>query len=274
MIGIIGAGTMGKGIAIEFARFNHKVVLISVERHLSEQMLHDEVLRLTEKYSFENKDDIINNIETTNVYSDLINCNLIIEAVSENLGKKRNALNEAKEFINKSSIVASNTSSLSIQEIFDGIIPLDRVVGLHFFNPVQIMKLVELSYLDKSSELTTSKAKVYAESLEKEVVLVKNSPGFIVNRLLIPMINEAARIVDEGIATIEDIDRAMKFGANHPMGPLKLSDLIGNDITLAILNVLKEKNDNMEISNILKEKVKSSQLGRKSGIGFYEYRKK
>ena len=274
MIGIIGAGTMGKGIAIEFARFNHKVVLISVERHLSKQMLHDEVLRLTEKYSFENKEDIINNIETTNVYNDLIDCNLIIEAVSEDLDKKRNSLNEAKEYICENTIVASNTSSLSIKDIFSGIIPLERVVGLHFFNPVQIMKLIELSFLDESSQFIINEARKYAESIEKEVVLVKNSPGFIVNRLLIPMINEAARIVDEGIATIEDIDRAMKFGANHPMGPLRLSDLIGNDITLAILNVLNVKNNNLKISNGLKEKVESSQLGRKSGIGFYEYRRK
>ena len=274
MIGIIGAGTMGKGIAIEFARYGIKVVLVSYQRHLSKETLHQEVERLTDKFNFQNRNQILENISTTNEFSELIHCELVIEAVSEDLTLKRNAITEASQFINSNSIVSSNTSSLSIKEIFQGIIELDRVVGLHFFNPVQIMKLVELSYLGETKVENIEIATDLISKLDKEVVKVKNTPGFIVNRLLIPMINEAAKIVEEGIATIEDVDRAMKFGANHPLGPLKLSDLIGNDVTLAIMETLRMNNQKLEISELLISKVKQKELGRKTQSGFYKYEKK
>jgi 3-hydroxybutyryl-CoA dehydrogenase len=274
MIGIIGAGTMGKGIAIEFARYGNKVVLVSYQRHLSKEVLHQEVERITDKFNFQNRDQILENITTTNEFSELIHCELVIEAVSEDLTLKRNAITEASQFINSNSIVSSNTSSLSIKDIFQGIIELNRVVGLHFFNPVQVMKLVELSYLEETNLDNILPIDDLLKSIDKEVVRVKNSPGFIVNRLLIPMINEAAKIVEEGLATVEDVDRAMKFGANHPMGPLKLSDLIGNDVTLAILNTLKTNNRQIEISNLLQDKVKNNNLGRKTNFGFYKYEKK
>lgn len=273
MIGIIGAGTMGKGIAIEFARYGNKVVLVSYQRHLSKEALHQEVERITDKFNFQNKDQILENITTTNEFSELIHCELVIEAVSEDLALKRNAITEASQFINSNSIVSSNTSSLSIKEIFQGIIELERVIGLHFFNPVQIMKLVELSYLEETNLDNISHIDDLVKSIDKEVVRVKNSPGFIVNRLLIPMINEAAKIVEEGLATIEDVDRAMKFGANHPIGPLKLSDLIGNDVILAILNTLKALNPQIIISREILGRVSKNYLGRKTGDGFYEYKK-
>lgn len=274
MIGIIGARTMGKGIAIEFARYGNKVVLVSYQRHLSKEALQQEVEKITDKFNFKNRNQILENISTTNAFSELTNCELIIEAVSEDLTLKRNAIIEASQFISSNSIVSSNTSSLSIKEIFQGIIELDRVIGLHFFNPVQLMKLVELSYLQETNLDNILPIEVLLKNIDKEVVRVKNSPGFIVNRLLIPMINEAAKIVEEGLATIEDVDRAMKFGANHPMGPLKLSDLIGNDVTLAILKTLKEKKPQLTISTLLKEKVESKSLGRKTNLGFYKYEKK
>lgn len=274
MIGIIGAGTMGKGIAIEFARFGHKVVLVSYQRHLSKEHLHVEVEKVTSKFDYENKEAILNNIETTNEFSGLIDCSLIIEAVSENLEIKRKAMFDALPFINKTAIISSNTSSLSIEDIFNGIFTLDRIMGLHFFNPVQVMKLVELSYLEESNKDDIEKARQLVCSIGKEVVLVKNTPGFIVNRLLIPLINEASKIVEEGIASIEDVDRAMKFGANHPMGPLKLSDLIGNDVILAIMETLKKENPNHQISELLKSKVSNNELGRKTQAGFYKYEKK
>lgn len=274
MIGIIGAGTMGKGIAIEFARYGNKVILVSYQRHLSKEALQQEVQKITDKFNFKNRNQILENITTTNEFNELIHCELIIEAVSEDLTLKRNAISEAAQFINSKSIVSSNTSSLSIKKIFQGIIELDRVIGLHFFNPVQVMKLVELSYLEETNLDNILPIEVLLKNIDKEVVRVKNSPGFIVNRLLIPMINEAAKIVEEGLATIEDVDRAMKFGANHPMGPLKLSDLIGNDVTLAILNTLKEKNPKLNISTLLKEKVENKNLGRKTNHGFYKYEKK
>jgi 3-hydroxybutyryl-CoA dehydrogenase len=142
MIGIIGAGTMGKSIAVEFARHGFPVVLISYQRHLSQEDLHLEITRLTDKFGFENKQEILNNIKEMNNFNLLSECNLIVEAVSENLVIKRNAILEAKEHIRKDAIITSNTSSLSIEDIFKGIIPLENVLGLHFFNPVQIMKLV------------------------------------------------------------------------------------------------------------------------------------
>ena len=273
MIGIIGAGTMGKGIAIEFARFGNKVILVSYQRHLSEDALHIEVERITDKYNFQNRDQILENIKTTNEFNLLVDCNLIIEAVSEDLNLKRNAFIEALPFISHKAVISSNTSSLSIREIFKGIIEFNRVIGLHFFNPVQIMKLVELSYLEETNLEKLAPVISLLVSIEKEVVRVKDTPGFIVNRLLIPMINEAVKIVEDGIATVEDVDRAMKFGANHPMGPLKLSDLIGNDITLAILEALKLKNSNIDVSKELIKKVEDKKHGRKTGIGFYEYKK-
>ena len=273
MIAIIGAGTMGKSIAIEFARFNHKVVLVSAQRHLSTEMLEQEVQRLADKYNFENKTQILENIITTNKYDLISDCDIIVEAVSENLSNKRFIVQEFIRYVKTGTIIASNTSSLSIQDIFVGLTDLKYVIGLHFFNPVQVMKLVELSYIDSTSQETISIARKIVCDIEKEVVLVKNSPGFIVNRLLIPMINEASKIYEEGIASIEDIDRAMKFGANHPMGPLKLSDLIGNDITLAILEILKLKEPNLLISKTLSDYVKEKKLGRKTKIGFYDYNK-
>lgn len=272
MIGIIGSGTMGKGIAIEFARNNEKVVLVSAQRHLSSEELLLEIDRVSNRYPDLDVNALHANITLSNLLSDLENCDFIIEAVSESLELKRNVIKETNKYIKDNAIYASNTSSLSIEDIFKDIIDFSRVCGLHFFNPVHVMKLVELSYLQGTSNDTIETAKKLALSLEKEVILVKNSPGFIVNRLLIPMINEAAKIVEEGIASIEDIDKAMKFGANHPLGPLKLSDLIGNDITLNILYSLQEKLD-LNISDLIKEKVENNDLGRKTKKGFYDYQK-
>jgi 3-hydroxybutyryl-CoA dehydrogenase len=272
MIGIIGSGTMGKGIAIEFAKNNEKVVLVSAQRHLSTKELLIEIDKVSNRYSDIDANAIHNNIILTNVFNDLANCDFIIEAVSENLVQKRDILKEVSYYLKDDVICASNTSSLSVEDIFKDIIDLSRVCGLHFFNPVHVMKLVELSYLNETSKEVIDIAKKLALSLDKEVILVKNSPGFIVNRLLIPMINEAAKIVEEGIASIEDIDKAMKYGANHPLGPLKLSDLIGNDITLNILYSLKDKLD-LDISKLIKEKVENNYLGRKTKKGFYDYQK-
>jgi 3-hydroxybutyryl-CoA dehydrogenase len=270
-IGIIGAGTMGKGIAIEFARYGYKVVLLSAQRHLDTADLKKELTKISQRYKDINHDDVCSNITMTNEFADLSGCDFIIEAVSENLDIKREIVYKALPYLNKSVIFSTNTSSLSIKDVFIDIVDLDKVCGLHFFNPVQVMKLVELSYLEESSEKTIETAKNLALSLKKEFILVKNSPGFIVNRLLIPFINEATKIVESGIASIEDIDKAMQFGANHPIGPLKLSDLIGNDITLNILNSL-QKSFNLEISELLISTVKENKLGRKTKQGFYSYK--
>lgn len=269
MITILGTGTMGKGIALEFLKNNFDVNLVATEEHLDLSKINEEIREIMSKYEFD-KIEISKRLLITKdikVVSDSI---LVIEAIAENLEVKRNLFRSISSHINDSAIIATNTSSLSIKDIFNGIISLDRAVGLHFFNPVQVMKLIELVHTNETSTDVLDKCREIATNIGKTVVLVKDSPGFIVNRLLIPMINEASKIIDEGIATIEDVDTAMKLGANHPLGPLKLSDLIGNDITLAILNTLM---DNQSISQGLKDKVGSNDLGRKTKKGFYDYRK-
>jgi 3-hydroxybutyryl-CoA dehydrogenase len=274
MIGIIGAGTMGKGIAIEFARFGYKVKLVSVGRHLSREDLLHEIKSIVSKYDFLNMEEILTNIEEFNSFDNIGDCELIIEALSENLEIKRATLRELARLVAPNTIFASNTSSLSIRNIFSDIIDLENVLGLHVFNPVQLMKLVEVSFVPETSIRTIDFVVEYLEKIEKIYVKVKDSPGFIVNRLLIPMINEASKMVDEGLATVDDIDKAMKYGANHPMGPLKLSDLIGNDITLAILNVLKDNKTDIKISKELINLVDKGKLGRKTGHGYYLYKTK
>ncbi|WP_374055132.1 3-hydroxyacyl-CoA dehydrogenase family protein [Rossellomorea sp. FM04394] len=273
MIAVIGSGTMGKGIAIEFARNNVEVVLVSISRNLEVSELRNEIKKVAERYNIKNVEEISARITTANTFDQLSNCDLIIEAMAEDSTYKREVMQEVcKHTESLSTIFATNTSSLSVSAVFEGIVPLNKVVGLHFFNPVQVMKLVEISYLEKTEDSVVSWVKELVTSINKEYVLVKNSPGFIVNRLLIPMINEAVKIVEEGIATPQDVDNAMKLGANFPVGPLKLSDLIGNDITLSILRELQSSsNTNIQISKTLEELVTERKLGRKTKKGFYSY---
>lgn len=271
MIGIIGSGLMGKGIAIELAAHHHEVLLVSAERKLSLTDLQLEIEKITSKagYSIET---VNHNLIVLTDENQLLSCNLIIEAMVEDLVKKRLQLNNYKKFINEDATLCSNTSSLSIEDIFKDIFPLNRVFGVHFFNPVNVMNLVELSYLDQSHEAKIKELEVLITSIGKKVIKVKNSQGYIVNRVLIPMINEAAKLLDEEVASAEDIDQAMKLGANHPIGPLKLSDLVGNDVVLAILQNITNKNSNYDIAESLKAKVKNNHLGRKTKKGFYDYK--
>jgi len=267
MISILGTGVMGCGIAIEFSKFDYCVQLIITGKE-SVGIVKEKLWKNLRKYSDDEKKKIIDRIDISTELALISNSELIIEAVTEDLDIKKDLVRSIKPYLSDETILASNTSSLSIKSIFDGVNIQSRVIGIHFFNPVRVMKLVELVMIEETSDYTLSKMKKLVESLNKETVIVKNSPGFIVNRLLIPMLNEAAKIVDEGIASIEDIDKAMKLGANHPIGPLKLSDLIGNDVTLAISEVLLESN---EVSFGLRNIVDDKQFGRKSGEGFYKY---
>lgn len=269
MITVLGTGTMGKGIALEFLKHNFNVNLVATEKHLDLTKISEEIQEIMSRFEID-KIKSGGSLTISNNFQVVSESGLVIEAIAEDLEVKRNLFKTITPYLKDNSIIASNTSSLSIKEIFEGIIPLDRVVGLHFFNPVQVMKLIELVHTDGTSMNTLDQCRKVAAKINKTVVLVKDSQGFIVNRLLIPMINEASKIIDEGIATIEDVDTAMKLGANHPIGPLKLSDLIGNDITLAILNTLL---DDQDISKGLKDKVRSNDLGRKTKKGFYDYRK-
>lgn len=273
MIGILGSGVMGKGIAIELAKHGNKVVLVSAQEQITSEMIDSEIDKILVKYSDTDCVAIKKNIITGSAIRTIAGCDFIIEAVIENIDIKRKTIEEASKYTSDDCIYTSNTSSLSIEKIFTGLVDLSKVCGLHFFNPVGIMKLIELSHLDETSKDTLDKARTLSENIGKVVVDVKDSPGFIVNRLLIPMINEAVKIVDEGVATVEDIDKAMKFGANHPMGPLKLSDLIGNDVTLAILNTLKG-DIVTQVSPTLEKMVEDKKLGRKTQKGFYDYNRK
>ena len=201
-------------------------------------------------------------------------CDLVVEAAIENMKIKKEIFAELDGICKKETILASNTSSLSITEVASATSRPDKVIGMHFFNPAPVMKLVEIIRGMATSQETFDAVKNLSLEIGKEPVEVKEAPGFVVNRILIPMINEASFILQEGIASVEDIDTAMKFGANHPMGPLALGDLIGLDVCLAIMDVLyNETGDNKyRASSTLRKYVRAGWLGRKSGRGFYNYK--
>ena len=271
MIAVLGTGVMGKGIAIEFARFGNKVLQVITEDSLVIDNVRDDISGVIDRSKLENKDQILGNIELTKDLSKIKDKLIVVEAIVENLEAKQKYMTEVNKYLRPEAIMASNTSSLSIKKIFESIPNKNRVLGIHFFNPAHVMKLVEISRTADTSDETVNKAKELVETLEKDPVFVKDSPGFIVNRLLIPMINEASKMLDEGVASAEDIDKAMKLGANHPIGPLKLSDLIGNDVVSLISDILKKNIDLNTSSKGLKELVKEKKLGRKTKAGFYDY---
>ena len=200
-------------------------------------------------------------------------CDLVVEAAIENMKIKRDIFAELDQICKPETILASNTSSLSITEVASATKRPDKVIGMHFFNPAPVMKLVEIIRGMATSNETFDAVKELSVAIGKEPVEVAEAPGFVVNRILIPMINEASVILQEGVASVEDIDTAMKYGANHPMGPLALGDLIGLDVCLAIMDVLyNETGDNKyRASSTLRKYVRAGWLGRKTGRGFYNY---
>jgi len=278
MLGVIGAGTMGNGIAQVFATYGHDVVIADLEQAALDRGLkaiEKSLGRLVkkEKITEDKAAEIRGRVSTATSLDALAEADLVVEAVVENIDVKRSVFGELDRVTKDSAILASNTSSIWITEIAATTSRPDRVIGMHFMNPVPMMKLVEVIRGQDTSDETTKRVFELAESMGKVPVEVNDSPGFVSNRVLLPMINEAIYCVHENVATPESIDTVMKLGMAHPMGPLALADFIGLDVCLAILEVLhRELGDSKyRPCPLLRKMVLAGHLGRKSGNGFYPY---
>ena len=276
-IGVVGAGTMGQGIAQVVAAngFNVRLYDVADEQLTRAKNAIDkglEKLVAKEKMTAEGKQEALARLSTTTALDALSDCSVIIEAAPEQPALKEKLFRDLSH-LSSDAILASNTSSLSLTRLAAVCERPERVVGMHFFNPVPVLKLVEVIRAEQTSDATVERIEALTKALGKTAVPVGDAPGFAVNRLLVPMINEAAFIVQEGTATPEAIDDAMKLGAAHPMGPLALVDLIGLDVCLAIMEVLQEGfgDPKYRPCPLLKRMVAAGYLGRKSGRGFYIY---
>jgi len=277
-IGVIGAGTMGNGIAQVAARAGYNVVLRDMQHEFLERGMKAVERSLQrdvdkERLRAEEKQAIIGRIKTTTELGDLNSAMLVVEAITENLQIKTEVFRALDEIALPDAILASNTSSISITKLGAATRRPDKVIGMHFMNPVPLMKLVEIIRGIATSDETFEKVRQLTLKLEKTPLECNDMPGFVSNRVLMPMINEAIFVLQEGIATRESIDGIMKLGMNHPMGPLTLADFIGLDVCLAILNVLHEGlgDPKYRACPLLKRYVDAGWFGRKTGRGFYEY---
>ena len=275
---VLGAGTMGSGIVQAFAQKGCEVIVRDikdefVQRGISGIQKGLEKRVAKGKMSEEDKDAILSRISGTTDINLAADCDLVVEAAIENMKIKKEIFAELDGICKPETILASNTSSLSITEVASATKRPDKVIGMHFFNPAPVMKLVEVIRGAATSQETFDAVKAISEEIGKTPVEVAEAPGFVVNRILIPMINEAAFIKMEGVSNIAGIDTAMKLGANHPMGPLELGDYIGLDICLAIMDVLyKETGDSKyRACPLIRKMVRGGNLGVKSGKGFYVY---
>ncbi|HEX5135411.1 MAG TPA: 3-hydroxybutyryl-CoA dehydrogenase [Planctomycetota bacterium] len=278
MLGVIGAGTMGNGIAQVFSMFKHPVVLVDVDAAAVKRGTDaikgslDRIVR-KEKMTADEAHAVLGRIRASTSLKDLAEAELVVEAIVENAAVKEKLFRELDAAVRPDGILATNTSSIWVTKIAAATKRPDRVIGMHFMNPVPVMKLVEIIRGQDTSDATTAKVMDLARGLDKTPVEVKDSPGFVSNRVLLPMINEAIFCLHEGVGTAEAIDTVMRLGMAHPMGPLQLADFIGLDVCLAILEVLHKDlgDDKYRPCPLLRKMVMAGHLGKKSGRGFYTY---
>jgi len=275
---VVGAGVMASGIVQVFATAGYKVTFtdiseVSIEK--AHKRFEKNLSRMVEKEKItaDKKAEILSNISSTSDIKDAKDADLVVESIVEIMDIKKQVLQQLDEICDKKTILATNTSSLSITELAVATKRPHKVIGMHFFNPAPVMKLIEIIKGYATDEKVYKTIYETTEKLGKIPVTVEEAPGFVVNRILIPMINEAAGIYAEGVATVEDVDNAMKYGANHPIGPLALGDLVGLDVCMKIMDILyNEFNDpKYRCHPLINKMVRAGKLGRKSGEGFYNY---
>jgi 3-hydroxybutyryl-CoA dehydrogenase len=277
-VGVIGAGTMGNGIAQACAAVGINAIMIDVsdaalQKGTNAVAASLERLVKKDKLSAKERDATLARIRATTSYDALRDADIVIEAATENPSIKVDILRKVDALARQDTVIATNTSSISITQLAAMTQRGDRFIGMHFFNPVPLMVLVELIRGLQTSDATVARTQQLAKQLGKTPIVVKNSPGFVVNRLLCPMLNEAIFALQEGLATAQEIDDGMKLGCNHPIGPLALTDMVGLDVLLAVMNVFyNDFNDpKYRPAPLLKEMVAAGYLGRKAGRGFYTY---
>jgi 3-hydroxybutyryl-CoA dehydrogenase len=277
--GVIGAGLMGGGIAQACATSGIEVIMVDVNEAAIQRgidAIGGSLDRLVKRETLkpEEKDAALARIKGTTRYDDLKGLPLVVEAATENVELKLRILRQVDGLLDAGGVIATNTSSISITQLAAAVSHPERFIGIHFFNPVPVMALVELIRGLQTADATHAAAEAFVKSLGKTPITVRNSPGFVVNRILCPMLNEAIQVLQEGLASAEEIDAGMRLGCNHPIGPLALADLVGLDTLLAVMNVFYEgfNDPKYRPALLLREMVQAGYLGRKSGRGFYRYR--